>query len=198
MPERKRLGPAEHAGEHRWKVKQGLDGNEWVSRPDKNNVYRWRRVLPGRSAARAVAQVTPRPPSVKYDQREFLTTWRAMARDLRRQDVYAYAMKWKDTYDIFSYAWADAVEQAMIDAGLPRLAARRRPARVKFLDDHAVMVVTEWDLYNAATSKGRMSITFSPGTSQKAIREAVQKHFGDRASLKRFGKGTIEVQMKKS
>lgn len=45
-----------------------------------------------------------------------------------------------------------------------------------------------------------MRITFSPGTPTigKLIREAILEHFGKRASLARFGKGTIEVQMKKN
>lgn len=41
MPEKERPSPSEHAKDFPNKVKEGNDGNEYLSRKDKNGVYKW-------------------------------------------------------------------------------------------------------------------------------------------------------------
>jgi hypothetical protein len=41
---RERKGPSLPANSYHWAIRSGNDGNQWESRPDKNNVFHWRRL----------------------------------------------------------------------------------------------------------------------------------------------------------
>ena len=39
-----RPSPLEHAKDHKNKVMKGNDGNSWISKIDKNGVYKWKKL----------------------------------------------------------------------------------------------------------------------------------------------------------
>jgi hypothetical protein len=53
-----RPAPSAHAADHQGKVKRGNDGESYRSVPDKNGVYRWRKVAPSAPAAGAAKSKT--------------------------------------------------------------------------------------------------------------------------------------------
>ena len=98
----KRPSPSVHANEHKWTILEGNDGNNWQSRPNKDNVFRWVKInenVP--SAWQYFKQISKVPIVDKYDKEDFLKKFKSAAQELRRNHVHFIHIPWNATYEFF-------------------------------------------------------------------------------------------------
>ena len=71
-----RPSPSEHAKDHKWKELRGNDGNGYISRPDKNGVYRWRDGPDDVPIATSCSPITREARAIRSDQRKIFARLR--------------------------------------------------------------------------------------------------------------------------
>lgn len=107
----KRLSPSFSAQDYKNEIKIGNDGNEYVSRPDKNNIFRWYIIKNGKNAYDYYMQFPHyylNKKFIKYDLKETETKLKFVENDLKKYNIYLFKIGWKNIYNFIDFAWDDA------------------------------------------------------------------------------------------
>lgn len=93
------------------KIELGNDGNQYISRPDKNGIYHWKRLWGMGETKSAVEYYSqfPQKPRI-YDSEEVVRKLRAVARDLKKHGVPLLQLGWDSIWDFADYAADDAAQ----------------------------------------------------------------------------------------
>ena len=112
----KRESPPVSAQDFRNKIKQGNDGEEYVSRADKNKVYRWYKIKSMDKCSTAEKYYMQFPENYlqkkfcKYDLKKLEMKIKRVKKELKQKNIYLFKIGWKNVYHFINYAWEDARE----------------------------------------------------------------------------------------
>ena len=70
----KRKSPSDHAKDKKYMIRNGNDNNLWVSKPDKNNVFKWSKV----NAKNFISIAASIPLKLKYDYKSFYSFFKRL------------------------------------------------------------------------------------------------------------------------
>ncbi len=112
----KRDSPSVSAQDFPNKIKEGNDGEEYVSRADKNKVYRWYKIKSMDKCSTAEKYYMQFPENYlqkkfyKYDLKILETKIKRVKKELEKKKIYLFKIGWKKAYNFIDYAWEDARE----------------------------------------------------------------------------------------
>lgn len=185
-----RPSPSEHAKDHKWKELRGNDGNGYVSRPDKNGVYRWRKINPTPAKALDYYKQVLKPAElkIKHSAAGFLKKARAAARELRRHKIFFYHVPWGSIGNFIDNAWdnvCESVERATgVDSG-------------EVMDHFSIIFFTDNRVFWSERGDGIINMQHSILKKDRDLVERVfKKHFGRRVVLPKRDTRTIDVSFK--
>jgi len=108
-----RPSPSESAQDFPDKVKKGNDKNFYVSKPDKNGVYKWKKIVDKKTAEDFYNQY----PEIyldedfkKYDYKPTLKTLEKAKKELEENHIYLFLIPWKKTTNFVDSAWSEALD----------------------------------------------------------------------------------------
>ncbi len=188
MSKETRPSPSISAQVARDKIKEGNDGNMYLSKPDRNGVYHWKRLWQMsevKTAAEYYDQFPHKPRN--YDTKEVVTKLRAVAKALNKHNIPLIPIGWRNVWDFGDNAADDAYEIAdsKFISGGPGPGYFSKP----------LMFYTDHNLYFASIT-GKLYIKYDLDTCEKVVSknelvklskerralvvEAFKKYFGNR------------------
>lgn len=185
-----RPSPSEHAKDHKWKELKGNDGNGYVSRPDKNGVYRWRKInqTPAKALDYYKQVLKPEKLKVKFSAMPFLKKARAAARELKRRKIFFYHMPWGSIGNFIDNAWTDACESVERATGV---------GSGDVMDHFSIIFFTDNRVFWAERSDGVVNMQHNILKKDRELIESVfKKHFGRRVTFPKRDTRTIDVSIK--
>lgn len=95
-----------NAQEYQYKIIEGNNGKQFISRPDKNGIFRWVRFSQGNTPEEYFLQF----PNVGYKQYLFPTILLdKLKRELLEKNILFFKIGWKNVWNYTDYAWEDAI-----------------------------------------------------------------------------------------
>lgn len=185
-----RPSPSEHAKDHKWKALRGNDGNDYISRPDKNGVYRWRKINPEPAKALDYYKQVLKPAElkVKYSAAGFLKKARAAARELKRRKIFFYHVPWGSIGNFIDNAWDNVCENVETATGV---------GSGDVMDHFSIIFFTDNRVFWAERSDGVVNMQHNILKKDRELVESVfKKHFGRRVTLPKRDTRTIDVSIK--
>jgi hypothetical protein len=173
-----RPSPSEHAGDHKWVVKKGHDENDYISRPDKNGVFHWKKIE-NKMSAFDYYQQFQNPPKPKYDCTKFVATFLKVATELKKSNVYCFEIGWVGVGNFIDNAWEVATENIEKTAHYKKLLSKIPKGKIVTpIDLVSFAFYTNHRLFWASI-KGEMVLQHNLLKSDKELVHATfQKHFG--------------------
>jgi hypothetical protein len=108
-----RPSPPFSASEHKNEVKIGNDGNNYVSRANKNNIFRWYIIEECNTAEKYYMQFPKYyldKKFIKFNLKETETKLKKIKNILKKNNIYLFKIGWKNIGSFIDYAWMDARE----------------------------------------------------------------------------------------
>ena len=112
----KRESPPVSAQDFPNKIRKGNDGEEYVSRADKNKVYRWYKIKSMYNCSTPEKYYMQFPENYlqkkfyKYDLKKLEMKINRVKKELKQKNIYLFKIGWKNVYNFIDYAWEDARE----------------------------------------------------------------------------------------
>ena len=112
----KRESPPVSAQDFPNKIREGNDGEEYISRADKNKVYRWYKIKSMDKCSTAEKYYMQFPENYlqkkfcKYDLKKLETKIKRVKEELKQKNIYLFKISWKNVYHFINYALEDARE----------------------------------------------------------------------------------------
>lgn len=106
-----RSSPPYHANDCPNVILEGNDENQYISMPDKNGVYHWKKIKYGKNAEDYYSQF-PDYTKPKYDIKSTLEKLDKIKKELEKHNIYLFFIGWKNVTWFIDYAWEDAEEMA--------------------------------------------------------------------------------------
>jgi len=112
----KRSSPPVSAQDFPNQIKDGNDGLEYVSRADKNKIFKWYKIKEGEKCSSAEEYYMQLPQFYldkkffKYDIKHFEKNIKIVSRELEKKNIYLIKIGWKYVYDFLDSAWEEARE----------------------------------------------------------------------------------------
>jgi hypothetical protein len=119
-----RPSPRFHAATFPNEVKEGNDGYDWISLPDVNGVYRWKKLKnmdQAKSAEEYYDQYPEHRDSPKRDPSEIVEKLNTISQELKKQNIYLFRVGWKKVGDFIDNAWDDAEDVVRKHAHVKKL-----------------------------------------------------------------------------
>ena len=165
-----RPSPSVSAQDFPDKVKEGNDKNMYVSKPDKNGIYKWKQIVNKKTAEEFYFQY----PEIyldkkfkKYDYKPTLKILEKVKKELEENHIYLFFMKWKKVGNFIDYAWTDAQQEI-----LKKKNTDPNPLKNNFL------FYLENDLFYSQ-KKGELTLQWNLNKKELDIlSEIFQKYFG--------------------
>lgn len=185
-----RPSPSGHAKDHKWKILRGNDDNEYVSRPDKNGVYHWKKINPSPMKALDFYKqiLKPEKLKVKYSAAAFLKKARAAARDLKRRKIYFYHLPWGSIGNFIDNAWDDACYM---------VARIHGQDEYEVMENFSILFFTDFRVFWAERANGVVNVQHNIlKKDREFIERTFRKHFGLRAKFPKSNAKTIDISIK--
>ena len=109
----KRPSPTPHASEHKYKVIKGNDGNDYISKPDKNQIFKWKKIKPmskTKTPYEFYSQYQEREQHILYNIDKFINGWNLATRELAQSNIILLEIGWKKIGSFIDFAWEKAHE----------------------------------------------------------------------------------------
>ena len=112
----KRPSPPFSAQDFPNQIKIGNDGLEYVSKADKNKVFRWYKIKYMEECKTAEDFFMQYPEYYlnkkfyKFDSKEFEKKIKIVTKELEKKKIYLIKIGWEGVFDFIDYAWMDARE----------------------------------------------------------------------------------------
>jgi hypothetical protein len=185
-----RNSPPLPANSHKWKVEDGNDGKQYVSRPDKNNVFRWQKL--NSSPKRAFdyyKQLFPaKDIKKKFNDTTFVNKMNAVTKELKKHKIFVFHLEWGRIRNDIDFAW---------DVVLENVARTTRMDALKVMDHYSILFFTDNQLFWATTGSGIMYLQHSILKKDRSlIQQAFKKHF-KKATIPMSPQKAIEIKMDK-
>ena len=107
-----RPSPPYPANDCKNEVLEGNDKNKYISVPDKNDVYRWKKVIFG-STAKQYYEQFPDHKEQAYDIKDIPQKIKMLKNELEKKNVYMEFVGWKGVGDFIDYAAKDATAKIL-------------------------------------------------------------------------------------
>ncbi len=110
----KRDSPPLSAQDFHNKIKLGNDGQEYISRADKNKVYRWYKIKSMDKCISPEKYYMQFPENYlqkkfyKYDLKRLDKNIKLVKKELEKKNIYLFKIGWKNVYNYVDYAWDEA------------------------------------------------------------------------------------------
>lgn len=104
-----RPSPPYPANDCKKQILEGNDGDEYISLPDKNGIYKWKKIMFKNSAEEYYCQFPENKPA-KYDEKQVLKKLDLIKQKLLQDNIYLYDIGWKDIGNFIDNAWNDVVK----------------------------------------------------------------------------------------
>jgi len=145
-----RPSPSEHANEFKWKKLKGNDKYWYVSRPDKNGVYHWHKIVSKKTIREYYKQFVPAKEMVeKYSAVKFMDAYKDAKKEFEKHDIFLIYVKWSDAKDFVDDAY---------DVALETVAGKFGVSVDDVEDKYSFLFFTEHDLYWACVKNGFVTI----------------------------------------
>lgn len=111
----KRSSPSVSAQDFPNQIKIGNDKEEYVSKSDKNKVFRWYKIKDGSKCKSAQEYYMQLPKYyldkkfIKYDIKPFEIIMKLIKKELEKKNIFFIKIGWKNVYDFIDNAWEDAL-----------------------------------------------------------------------------------------
>jgi hypothetical protein len=185
-----RPSPTAPAKDHKWKILKGNDDAEYVSRPDKNSVFHWKKINPEPAKALDYYKqiLKPEKLKVKYSAAAFLTKARAAARDLKRRKIYFYHLPWKGIGNFIDDAWNVACEN---------VAEIHGQDSYEVMDNFSILFFTDNRVFWAERGDAVINVQHNIlKKDREVIEKTFRKYFGRRVTFPKRVIRTIDVSFK--
>jgi hypothetical protein len=191
----KRPSPSDHAGNHKNKIMIGNDGNEYVSKPDKNDVYHWKKITDKNCVFEYFDQFPDSKP-MKYNYIKIVKELRQVAKDLEKYNIFLFNVKWKNIHNDIDLAWNDAIVQLRKKEFYKKETKKLPPNERSYNEmDFSFLFYTEHDLYFSSIN-GQLNLQHNIQKSDMENLETVlKKHFGRRVISPKSNKSTIKIKL---
>ncbi len=107
----KRPSPPVSAQDNPNKLMKGNDENEYVSKPNKNGIYKWHKIIWKNTAEEYYMQFPENylnKKFYKYDTTQLLKKFKKVASELKKNNILFLEIGWKNVYYFIDYAWEEA------------------------------------------------------------------------------------------
>jgi|688.fasta_scaffold41329_3 hypothetical protein len=112
-----RNSPNEHAKDFKNEIKLGNDEENYISLPDKNNIYKWKKV--SSNAIKHFKMITPQNKInkiLKFDEKLINNTIKKLKKELMKFNIILIYLenmgRWYDgEYHFIDYLWSDGVNE---------------------------------------------------------------------------------------
>jgi hypothetical protein len=111
-----RPSPTQSAIDFPDKVKEGNDKNMYVSKSDKNGIYKWKKIVNKKTAEEFYNQY----PEIyldkkfkKYNIKPLFKTLEKIKIELEKNHIYLFFIPWKKTGNIVDSAWSEAQDEIL-------------------------------------------------------------------------------------
>lgn len=106
-----RPSPSVSAQEHPNEIMLGNDGEDYVSKPDKNGVYHWKKLSWKKSAEEYYMQF-PKfyldKKFFKFNTETLLKKLKKVKDQLKKHNIHLLEIGWNKVYNFIDYAWEEA------------------------------------------------------------------------------------------
>jgi hypothetical protein len=200
-----RPSPSAHAGDWKGKIKRGNDGWRWISLPDKNGVYHWKRLkdMSDCDSAEEYYRQFPDYKGAKFEIRGVLKKLGEVKKDLRKKGIYMVGnVGWGEVYNFVDNAWSEAEEKLLEMKKIENMVDEyRKVKKVKYASPMHVVSFLFWsDLAEyEAKRDGYLNIqhNMKDKSDRDVIVEVMKKHFGADFIWKGSAKKVISVKLKR-
>lgn len=107
----KRPSPSDSAQKNPDKIMIGNDDYEYVSRQDKNGIYKWHKIVWKNTAEEHYMQFPENylnKKFYKYKTTNLLKKFEKIKNELKKYNILFFEIKWKNVYNFIDYAWEEA------------------------------------------------------------------------------------------
>lgn len=113
-----RKAPIEHATEYKYMQKSGNDGYDYASLPDKNNIFKWKKINPDITNAIEIFKFWHTEDEynkkIKYNYKELLKKINLLKKELHKYNIYFYYLDFMGQWSgldrhFIDYSWDDAM-----------------------------------------------------------------------------------------
>lgn len=110
----KRPSPPYSAQDYPNIIKKGNDGNKYVSRPDKNKIYKWYKIKYMEETTSPEKYYMQFPENYnqkkffKYDIKKFENSIKSIKKELIKKNIYLIKLGWNKIWNFSDYAWSSA------------------------------------------------------------------------------------------
>ena len=111
----KRPSPPVSAQDHPNKIMKGNDEEEYVSKPNKNGIYKWHKLVWKNTAEEYYMQFPENylnKKFYKYKTTELLNKFKKVASELKKNNILFLEIGWKRVYHFIDAAWEEADKMA--------------------------------------------------------------------------------------
>lgn len=115
-----RNSPKEHAKDFKYEQKQGNDGYQYASLPDKNNIFKWKKINEDLSNSIDIYKFWHSEDelnkNIKYNYKDALQKIKLLKKELQKYNIFFYYLdymgKWSGLdLHFIDYSWEEAFEQ---------------------------------------------------------------------------------------
>ena len=125
-----RPSPSEHANDHKNKVMKGNDDNNWISKMDKNGVYKWKKLKKGSQCKTAEEFYMQNPDQkIKYDIKDIVKKLVKIEKKVIEKNILFSHIKWNVE---FNYPASDETDTFLINKFMPII-------KKHYKDDECIM-----------------------------------------------------------
>jgi len=170
-----RPSPTESAQDYPNKIKEGNDGNEYVSRPDKNGIFKWHKIKEANKCKNAYEYFIQFPDYyltkklIKYDVSPLEKKLMSIKTELSKHDIHLLKIGWKGIGYFIDNAWLAA------ETALAKKYKLKNPYDV--LDKTNFIFYTDKGLFNASLD-GHLNLQWNLNKkSLDIVSDILQKEF---------------------
>lgn len=198
MAPKLRPSPSMHASEWKNKIKDGNDGRQYVSLPDKNGVYKWKKIKNGEEAKTPEEYYSQFPENkkyiVKYDTYDVLSKLKLISDELTKHHIYIFPVGWKKVWWFIDFAWDDATNILKKKSYVYNKLTNKDTL---FIDVVSYIFFTENRLYWSSI-KGILNLQHQiRKEDKKIIIDTFKKYFGKRFSWSGSDPKTLNIKLLK-
>lgn len=187
-----RPSPSEHASDKKNEIVEGNDGNSWLSSPDKNNVYHWKKLkgmFQTKTAEEFYDQYPQKPD--KFNYKPIVQKLDRIRNELYKDHIYLFAIGWKNVGNFVDDA-SDDINNIYLQK-IPYVKELVKN-NIDPFSKVSTLFYTEHRLYWSAKN-GVLNLHHDiRGNHKQIVTDALKKHFGKKFSYTTNRK-TIDIKL---
>jgi len=183
-----RPSPPYHANDCKDVKMVGTDGNEYISKKDKNGVYHWKIVKDGKTAREYYSQF--KTYTDKYDPKPVILKLKIVANELKKSNVFLVPeIRWDSVGIMIDDAWDDAQEYVSKKTGVRSL---------DVMDQYSFMLYTNHRMFFATVLNGDLTIQHNIlDKDLDLVYNTFKKHFGTSFKWNKRDSKTMMIKLPK-